>query len=80
MSIHRAWKTCLGIIFLLAIMCLVMQPAFAAGQSKNKEKNKIATSPETPTPISQNIETILTYSSGPPIRFGPGWYFKVGPG
>lgn len=83
MSMHRTWKTCLGIIFLLAIMCLVMQPAFAAGNSKNKgkkEKDAVTTSSEASTPISQDIEIILTNSNGPPISFGPGWYYKEVPG
>ena len=60
MSMHRTWKTCLGIIFLLAIMCLVAQPAFAAGKSKNKgkeEKDEVTASAETPTPKSQEMET-----------------------
>jgi hypothetical protein len=66
MSTHHIWKSCLGGIFLLAIMSLVMQPAFAEG--KSKEKEKIAASVETPTQSHQEkVDKILANSSGPPI-------------
>ena len=80
MSTHRMWKTWMGVIFLLAIMCLVMQPVFAAEKSKNKEKEKIAANVETPTQSHQEkVLTILANTSGPPITpgpGGPGWYVK----
>ena len=80
MSMHRTWKACLGIIFLLTIMCLVMQPAFAAGQSKNKDKDSVGV--ETPPQTHQEkVEQILANTSGPPIDDPrAGYYYKVVPG
>jgi len=83
MSKRCIWKNCLSVLFLLAIASLVIQPAFADGQLKNKEKkekDEVTASPETPKLISQDFEIILTNSNGPPISFGPGWYYKEVPG
>lgn len=79
MSMHRTWKTCLGVFFLLAIMCLVMQPAFAAGKSKNKDKDSAGV--ETPPQTHQEkVEQILANTSGPPINPIPIPYYKFVPG
>lgn len=80
MNTHGIWKSCLEIFFLLAIMCLLVQPVFAAEKSKNKEKEKIEASLQTPPQTHQEkVEKILADSSGPPITpgpGGPGWYVK----
>jgi hypothetical protein len=79
MRTRYVWKGCLGFIFLVVSLCLLMQPAFAAGKSKNaKDKEKTTTSVETPTPNHQDsIDMILAESNGPPINPGAGLYIKT---
>jgi hypothetical protein len=79
MSMHRTWKTCLGIFFLLTFLVLVLNPASAAGKSKNNDKVSVGV--ETPPQTHQEkVEQILADTSGPPIdNPGEGYYYKVVP-
>ena len=77
MSMHRTWKTCLGVFFLLTFLFLILNLASAVAKS-NSESNKYTqkvTVNKITLKINNNVKQILAHSNGPKINNpGAGWY------
>ena len=70
MSMHRTWKTCLGVFFLLTFLFLVLDPASATAKSNsgsNKYKLKVTVYKKT-SKINNSAKQILAYFKGPKIN------------
>ncbi|MFC1878072.1 hypothetical protein ACFL2E_12520 [Thermodesulfobacteriota bacterium] len=77
MSMHRMWKACPVVFFLVIFLFLVLDPASAAAKSNsgsNKYKQKVTVHKIT-SKKNISIKQILTHSKGPKINNpGAGWY------
>ena len=77
MKTRLIWKITLVVIFLAAALCLVVQPALADDQSKNKDKNQPTVNADQKDNKNHQDEIAQILANGPPIPPDPVFYIKT---
>jgi len=78
MKTFSKWVSGTAVIFLLAILCMAVNPASAAEEVKNTIAGDTAGAVAEAAPENQGgVEQSVADPKGPPINPGPGWYVKT---